>query len=70
MLAAPQPSAVQRAAASQPLFAASRPPLGIEEHLSIRPQIKQCVGIGPGSSGQRRGVGLQPGGSVAPQLSH
>ena len=61
----PEPPSPAPCRASQPLFAASRPPLRIEEHLAIRPRIKQCVGIGPGSSGQQWGAGLQPGGSVA-----
>lgn len=52
-----QPPSPAPCSALQPLFAASRLPLGIEERLAIRPHIKQCVGIGPGSSGSSGELG-------------
>lgn len=65
-LAAPQPRGVHRAPPGHrlagPLFGTSRPPLGIEEHLSAGPEIKQYMGNSSGS-----GSGESPGRGPVPQ---
>lgn len=61
-MAAPGQGALPGRRLAGPLFSTSRPPLGIEEHLSAGPEIKQYMGNSSGS-----GSGESPGHGPVPQ---